>query len=149
VRSFDQALEASGAPVLIYSDAGTPTPQMTQFLKIKDPKNTVCHSACFCWFGVGIAGKGGGLGCRPDPTRRPIGMFGDGSCGISMAELETASAHHFNLIPTTANLADSKVCTGAKVTTSISVSILCRQMAKQLPWHLGKRHGRQKKRRAV
>ncbi|MFC6462777.1 thiamine pyrophosphate-binding protein [Paracoccus aerius] len=36
VRAFNTALEASGKPALIYSDAGTPTPYMTRYLKIND-----------------------------------------------------------------------------------------------------------------
>jgi acetolactate synthase-1/2/3 large subunit len=87
VRSFNQALEASGEPALIYSDAGTPTPHMTRFLKINDPKTRFAIPRAFGGLGSALPATVGAWAA--DPTRRPIGMFGDGSFGMSVGELET------------------------------------------------------------
>jgi len=87
VRCFNEALEASGKPALIYSDAGTPTPHMTRFLKINDPKTRLAIPRAFGGLGSALPAVVGAW--RADPTRRPIGMFGDGSFGMTVGELET------------------------------------------------------------
>lgn len=87
VRCFNQALEASGKPALIYSDAGTPTPHMTRFLKIDDPRTRFAIPRAFGGLGSALPATVGAW--RADPTRRPIGMFGDGSFGMTVGELET------------------------------------------------------------
>ncbi|RCW23986.1 acetolactate synthase-1/2/3 large subunit [Ciceribacter lividus] len=87
VRCFNQALEASGKPALIYSDAGTPTPHMTRFLKINDPRTRFAIPRAFGGLGSALPATVGAW--RADPTRRPIGMFGDGSFGMTVGELET------------------------------------------------------------
>ena len=87
VRCFNEALEASGQPALIYSDAGTPTPHMTRFLKINDPQTRLAIPRAFGGLGSALPSVVGSW--RADPTRRPIGMFGDGSFGMSVGELET------------------------------------------------------------
>jgi len=87
VRCFNEALEASGKPALIYSDAGTPTPHMTRFLKINDPATRLAIPRAFGGLGSALPAVVGAW--RADPARRPIGMFGDGSFGMSVGELET------------------------------------------------------------
>lgn len=87
VRCFNEALEASGEPALIYSDAGTPTPHMTRFLKINDPATRLAIPRAFGGLGSALPAVVGSW--RADPTRRPVGMFGDGSFGMSVGELET------------------------------------------------------------
>jgi acetolactate synthase I/II/III large subunit len=87
VRCFNQALEKSGEPALIYSDAGTPTPYMTRFLKINDPRTRFAIPRAFGGLGSALPATVGAW--RADPTRRPIGLFGDGSFGMAVGELET------------------------------------------------------------
>ena len=87
VRCFNEALEASGKPALIYSDAGTPTPHMTRFLKINDPATRLAIPRAFGGLGSALPAVVGSW--RADPNRRPIGMFGDGSFGMAVGELET------------------------------------------------------------
>ncbi|WP_420587505.1 thiamine pyrophosphate-binding protein [Ruegeria sp.] len=87
VRCFNEALVKSGEPALIYSDAGTPTPHMTRFLKINDPRTRLAIPRAFGGLGSALPAVVGSW--RADPTRRPIGMFGDGSFGMTVGELET------------------------------------------------------------
>ncbi|XWN33989.1 MAG: thiamine pyrophosphate-binding protein [Devosia sp.] len=87
VRAFNEALEASGEPALIYCDAGTPTPHMTRFLKINDPRTRLAIPRAFGGLGSALPATVGAW--RADPKRRPIGMFGDGSFGMTVGELET------------------------------------------------------------
>lgn len=87
VRCFNEALEASGQPALIYSDAGTPTPHMTRFLKINDPETRFAIPRAFGGLGSALPATVGAW--RANPTKRPIGLFGDGSFGMTVGELET------------------------------------------------------------
>ncbi|MDG4719753.1 MULTISPECIES: thiamine pyrophosphate-binding protein [Thalassospira] len=87
VREFNKALENSGEPALIYSDAGTPTPYMTRFLKINDPRTRFAIPRAFGGLGSALPATVGAW-CA-DKERRPIGMFGDGSFGMTVGELET------------------------------------------------------------
>ncbi len=87
VRCFNEALEASGEAALIYSDAGTPTPHMTRFLKINDKRTRFAIPRAFGGLGSALPATVGAW--RADPSRRPIGLFGDGSFGMTVGELET------------------------------------------------------------
>lgn len=87
VRAFNQALERSGQPALIYSDAGTPTPYMTRFLRINDRATRFAIPRAFGGLGSALPATVGAW--RADPTKRPIGLFGDGSFGMTVGELET------------------------------------------------------------
>ena len=87
VRVFNEAFEAYGKPALIYSDAGTPTPYMTRFLKIADRRTRFAIPRAFGGLGSALPATVGAW--RADPERRAIGMFGDGSFGMSAGELET------------------------------------------------------------
>ena len=87
VHCFNKALERSGKPALIYSDAGTPTPYMTRFLKINDPQTRIAIPRAFGGLGSAIPATVGAW--HADRRRRPVGMFGDGSFGMTVGELET------------------------------------------------------------
>lgn len=87
VRAFNEALKASGKPALIYSDAGTPTPYMTRFLKINDRETRFAIPRAFGGLGSALPATVGAW--RADPGKRPIGLFGDGSFGMAVGELET------------------------------------------------------------
>ncbi|GGB25271.1 acetolactate synthase [Tistrella bauzanensis] len=87
VHAFNRALEASGTPALIYSDAGTPTPYMTRFLKINDRETRFAIPRAFGGLGSALPATVGAWAA--DPSKRPIGLFGDGSFGMSVGELET------------------------------------------------------------
>ncbi|SDI54540.1 thiamine pyrophosphate-binding protein [Alloyangia pacifica] len=87
VRCFNEALEAYGKPALIYSDAGTPTPHMTRFLKLQDPRTRFAIPRAFGGLGSALPATVGAW--FADKSRRPVGMFGDGSFGMSVGELET------------------------------------------------------------
>lgn len=87
VRSFNDAFDAYGKPALIYSDAGTPTPHMTRFLKLKDPRTRIAIPRAFGGLGSALPATVGAW--FADKERRPIGMFGDGSFGMTVGELET------------------------------------------------------------
>lgn len=87
VRCFNEALEESGRPALIYSDAGTPTPHMTRFLRLKDRETRFAIPRAFGGLGSALPATVGAW--RADKSKRPIGLFGDGSFGMTTGELET------------------------------------------------------------
>lgn len=87
VKAFNEALMKSGQPALIYSDAGTPTPYMTRFLKINDRETRFAIPRAFGGLGSALPATVGAW--RADPSKRPIGLFGDGSFGMTVGELET------------------------------------------------------------
>lgn len=87
VRAFNTALEKSDTPALIYSDAGTPTPYMTRYLKIHDQRTRFAIPRAFGGLGSALPATVGAW--RADPDKRPIGLFGDGSFGMTVGELET------------------------------------------------------------
>jgi acetolactate synthase-1/2/3 large subunit len=75
------------APVNILSDAGTPTPYMTRFLRLGDSRSRFIIPRAFGGLGYAIPAVVGAWMAQPD--KRPIGLFGDGSLGMSAGELET------------------------------------------------------------
>ncbi len=87
VRCFNEALEAYGKPAHIYSDAGTPTPHMTRFLKLRDRRTRFAIPRAFGGLGSALPATVGAW--FADQNHRPIGLFGDGSFGMSVGELET------------------------------------------------------------
>jgi acetolactate synthase-1/2/3 large subunit len=133
VRCFNEALEASGQAALIYSDAGTPTPYMTRFLKINDPATRFAIPRAFGGLGSALPATVGAW--RADPTRRPIGLFGDGSFGMTVGELETLVRLRVPAMLILFNngvFAGSKACTASRGTTGASGSTSPRQRAKRL-----------------
>ncbi|RUU25280.1 MULTISPECIES: thiamine pyrophosphate-binding protein [unclassified Mesorhizobium] len=87
VRCFNDALEVFGRPAHIYSDAGTPTPHMTRFLKLRDRRTRFAIPRAFGGLGSALPATVGAW--YADKQCRPIGMFGDGSFGMTVGELET------------------------------------------------------------
>lgn len=98
VRAFNQRLTT---PVNILSDAGTPTPYMTRFLRLGDTQSRFIIPRAYGGLGYAIPAVVGAWMAEPD--KRPIGLFGDGSFGMTAGELETlarlkcpALLMHFN-----------------------------------------------------
>lgn len=84
VRAFSNLLEH---PVNILSDAGTPTPYMTRFLRMGDTESTFIIPRAYGGLGYAIPAVVGAWKAEPEKTT--IGLFGDGSFNMSVGELET------------------------------------------------------------
>lgn len=84
VRALNERITA---PVNILSDAGTPTPYMTRFLRLGDSQSRFIIPRAFGGLGYAIPAVVGAW--KAEPHKRPIGMFGDGSLGMTVGELET------------------------------------------------------------
>jgi acetolactate synthase-1/2/3 large subunit len=84
VRAFSERLRH---PVNILSDAGTPTPYMTRFLRMGDTDSTFIIPRAYGGLGYAIPAVVGAW--KADPEKTPIGLFGDGSFNMSVGELET------------------------------------------------------------
>ncbi|HNP62547.1 MAG TPA: thiamine pyrophosphate-binding protein [Woeseiaceae bacterium] len=84
VKAFNDRIKGA---VNILSDAGTPTPYMTRFLRLADPGSRIIIPRAFGGLGYAIPAVVGAWMAEPD--KRPIGMFGDGSLGMTAGELET------------------------------------------------------------
>lgn len=98
VRAFNDRIKV---PVNVLSDAGTPTPYMTRFLRLSDAGSRFIIPRAFGGLGYAIPAVVGAW--LAEPEKRPIGLFGDGSLGMSAGELETlvrlqcpAILMHFN-----------------------------------------------------
>ncbi len=98
VQALNQRIKA---PVNVLSDAGTPTPYMTRFLRMSDAGSNFIIPRAFGGLGYAIPAVVGAWYAEPD--KRPIGLFGDGSLGMTAGELETlarlkcpAILMHFN-----------------------------------------------------
>jgi acetolactate synthase-1/2/3 large subunit len=74
-------------PANIISDAGTPTPYLTRFLKLGDPRSQLIIPRGYGGLGYAVSAVVGAWFAAPD--KRPIGFFGDGSLGMTAGELET------------------------------------------------------------
>jgi len=84
VRALNNRIKA---PVNILCDAGTPTPYMTRFLKLSDAGSHFIIPRAFGGLGYAIPAVVGAW--YAEPSKRPIGLFGDGSLGMTAGELET------------------------------------------------------------
>jgi len=84
VRALNKRLTK---PVNILSDAGTPTPYMTRFLRLGETRSRLIIPRAFGGLGYAIPAVVGAWKAEPDV--RPIGLFGDGSLGMTAGELET------------------------------------------------------------
>jgi acetolactate synthase-1/2/3 large subunit len=71
----------------VISDAGTPTPYITRFLRLAGDGSRVLIPRSFGGLGYAIPAVVGAWHARPDA--RPVALFGDGSLGMSTGELET------------------------------------------------------------
>ncbi|AXI46871.1 acetolactate synthase [Sulfitobacter sp. SK012] len=84
VRAFSERLTH---PVNILSDAGTPTPYMTRFLRMGDTDSTFIIPRAYGGLGYAIPAVVGAW--KAEPEKAVIGLFGDGSFNMSVGELET------------------------------------------------------------
>ena len=72
---------------LIIADPGTPTPYACRFLKLRHPDSRIIMNRAFGGLGYAIPGVVGAW--FANPNQRPLGLFGDGSLGMSAGDLET------------------------------------------------------------
>jgi acetolactate synthase I/II/III large subunit len=75
------------SPAIVISDAGTPTPYITRFLRLGGKGSRFLIPRAYGGLGYAIPAVVGAYLARPDA--RPVGLFGDGSLGMSAGELET------------------------------------------------------------
>ena len=88
-------------PAVVVADAGTATPYVTRYLRLNHSRSRFIIPRAYGGLGYAIPGVLGAWLARPDA--RPIGLFGDGSMGMSCGELETLRRYevpavlvHFN-----------------------------------------------------
>jgi acetolactate synthase-1/2/3 large subunit len=74
-------------PAIVIADAGTPTPYITRYLKLKDHGSRFIIPRSYGGLGYAIPALVGAHYARSDA--RLVGLFGDGSMGMSAGELET------------------------------------------------------------
>jgi acetolactate synthase-1/2/3 large subunit len=74
---------------IVISDAGTPTPYVTRYLKLAGKNSRFIIPRAYGGLGYAIPAVVGAHFARPDA--RLVGLFGDGSLGMSAGELETIS----------------------------------------------------------
>ena len=75
------------SPAVVIADAGTPTPYITRFLKLGGSGSRFLIPRAYGGLGYAIPAVVGAWYARPDA--KPVGLFGDGSLGMSAGELET------------------------------------------------------------
>ncbi|MCF8107187.1 MAG: hypothetical protein K9K64_17055, partial [Desulfohalobiaceae bacterium] len=76
-------------PAIVIADAGTPTPYITRFLKLTNPESNFIIPRAYGGLGYAIPALVGAHSACPGANL--IGLFGDGSLGMSAGELETLS----------------------------------------------------------
>ncbi|MCP4720517.1 MAG: thiamine pyrophosphate-binding protein [Desulfobacteraceae bacterium] len=76
-----------GPGAIVIADAGTPTPYITRYLRLRDHQSTFIIPRAFGGLGYAIPAVVGAHFARPDAPL--VGLFGDGSLGMSAGELET------------------------------------------------------------
>ena len=74
-------------PSIVIADAGTPTPYITRFLKMQGSGSRFIIPRSYGGLGYAIPAVVGAF--LAHPRARVIGLFGDGSLGMSTGELET------------------------------------------------------------
>ena len=74
-------------PSIVISDAGTPTPYITRFLKLAGKGSRFIIPRAYGGLGYAIPAVVGAFFAQPGARR--VGLFGDGSLGMSAGELET------------------------------------------------------------
>ena len=75
------------APSIVIADAGTPTPFITRFLRLQGKGSRFIIPRSYGGLGYAIPAAVGAFLARPEA--RIVGLFGDGSLGMSAGELET------------------------------------------------------------
>ena len=86
-RVVDAINRRLSAPSVVIADAGTPTPYITRFLKLRGKGSRFLIPRAYGGLGYVIPALVGAHLARPEA--KIIGMFGDGSLGMSAGELET------------------------------------------------------------
>ena len=74
-------------PSIVIADAGTPTPHITRYLRLSGEDSAFIIPRAFGGLGYAIPGLVGAY--FANPKARLVGLFGDGSLGMSAGELET------------------------------------------------------------
>jgi acetolactate synthase-1/2/3 large subunit len=74
-------------PHLLFADPGTSTSYLNRFVRLSDAESRIIIPRAYGGLGYALPAVVGGWFARPDI--RPIGLFGDGSFGMSVGELET------------------------------------------------------------
>lgn len=74
---------------VVICDAGTPTPYITRYLKLAADKSRFIIPRAYGGLGYAIPAVVGAHFARPDA--KLVGLFGDGSLGMSAGDLETVS----------------------------------------------------------
>jgi acetolactate synthase-1/2/3 large subunit len=74
-------------PAVVIADAGTATPYVTRYLRLNHDRSRFIIPRAYGGLGYAIPAVAGAWLARPEA--RPIGLFGDGSMGMSCGELET------------------------------------------------------------
>jgi acetolactate synthase-1/2/3 large subunit len=87
VGELGRCLDRRREPVNILLDPGTCTPYLLRFLRLGDPGTGYSIPRAFGALGSALPATVGAW-CA-DRTRRPIGIFGDGSFNMAVGELET------------------------------------------------------------
>ena len=77
------------ADAIVISDAGTPTPYITRYLKLSGQGSRFIIPRSYGGLGYAIPAVVGAHFARP--ASRVVGLFGDGSLGMSAGDLETVS----------------------------------------------------------
>ena len=98
IHALNQRLPS---PSIVIADAGTPTPYITRFLKLQGKGSRFIIPRAYGGLGYAIPAVVGASFARP--KTRIVGLFGDGSLGMSAGDLETvarlqipAALIHFN-----------------------------------------------------
>ncbi len=74
-------------PHFLFADPGTATSYLNRFLRLRDPRSRVVIPRAYGGLGYAIPAVIGSWFAQPGV--RPIGLFGDGSFGMSVGELES------------------------------------------------------------
>lgn len=86
-RVVDALIRRLKQPHLLFADPGTATPYLGRFLRLDNAQSQLFIPRAHGGLGYAIPAVVGGWFARPE--LRPIGLFGDGSLGMSAGELET------------------------------------------------------------
>jgi len=86
-RVIDAVNRRLPGSAVVIADAGTPTPYITRFLRLKGSGSRFIIPRAYGGLGYAIPAVVGAVLARPDA--KVVAMFGDGSLGMSAGELET------------------------------------------------------------
>jgi len=88
-RIVDELNRHLDESTIVISDAGTPTPYITRYLKLAGQDSRFIIPRAYGGLGYAIPAVVGAHYARPEA--KLVGLFGDGSLGMSAGELETIS----------------------------------------------------------